>query len=108
MSEALHNGRCPTCRRMLLVQKYRPIPEIAWLIAFSPVTVKEWTGQELFGPTADFLRVGNDIRIPDSGTLFFINNHLNEKSEARRLADEIRGRNLGEARRRLQQQGPDV
>ena len=94
---------------MMLVQKYRPIPELAWLFSFAPATIKEWTDRNLFGPPEDFLRVGNDIRIPDSGALFFINNHLNQKSEAQRLADQVRGRTLGEARRRrLLQQGPNV
>lgn len=108
MSETSNNGRCPVCSRMLMLQKYRPVTELAWLFAFSDSTIKNWANQELFGPPADFLRVGNDIRIPDSGALFFINNHLNTKSDARRMADQVRGRSLGEARRRLLQQGPNV
>lgn len=95
------NGRCPTCGRVVVAQKYYGAPELAWLFGFSEWSIREWGKQGKFGPPSQFLRVGNDVRIPQSGVLFFIEAHLNAKSEARRLADQVRGRTLGEARRKL-------
>ena len=87
----------------MVATKYWPLAELAWLFGFAESTIREWAKKGEFGPDRDFLRVGNDIRIPSSGVLFFINSHLNQKNEAQRLADQVRGRTLGEARRKAQQ-----
>jgi hypothetical protein len=103
MTGAPHNGRCTACRRLLLVQKYYTVPELAWHFGFSETTIREWMRAGLFGSQEEFLRRGNDIRVPQSGALFFIEAHLNKKTQAQRLADQVRGRTLGEARRKLEE-----
>ena len=102
--------RCPQCgcSIRLLFQCYHSIPALSLRLAFAESSLKAWAKDGEFGPEAEFLVRGNDIRIPDSGLLFFLSRNLRGHDERRRLESLIRGRTVGEAKRRLLQAGCSI
>jgi hypothetical protein len=84
-----------------IAQKYFTVAELAWTYSFAESTIRTWMKQGLFGPPEDFLVVGTDVRIPTSGALFFEEKHKNRLDAAREAANNLKGRTLGEARRKL-------
>lgn len=96
------NARNTLFRMSRIVQKYYPISELAWTLSFSESSIRRWAREGLFGPETEFLEIGSDVRIPTSGVLFFIEHHQRRIDAARVEANKIRGRTLGEAKRRAQ------
>lgn len=95
-------GRCPECgcTVRMVVEDYFSFPRLAAKFDFSERSIREWADKGEFGAPDRFLRRGNDVRIPTSGVLFFIEQNLAKHDQARVLANKIRGRTMGEARRR--------
>lgn len=86
-----------------IAQKYYSVAELAWTYSFGESTIRRWMKEGKFGPPEQFLRVGTDVRVPTSGALFF-EEHFKAKCDAGQEAvNKIRGRTLGEARRRLRE-----
>jgi len=71
------------------VEPYYSIPKVAWIFEL--------------GAMADCLVDGNQVRIPHSGLLFYREKHRIKDVAQKRLDDQVRGRTLGEARRRLKE-----
>jgi hypothetical protein len=86
----------------LVVEDYHSYARLAAKFDFSERSIRDWAAKGEFGPGDRFLRRGTDVRVPTSGVLFFIERNLARHDEARMLANKVRGRTLGEARRRLQ------
>lgn len=77
---------------------YYSIARLGCMLDFAPSTIRTWCKRGMFGPACAFLRIGLEVRIPHSGYAFFCANHL--ETERSKVGDDVRGRSLGEARRR--------
>lgn len=84
-----------------LVQKYYSISETAFTFSLGESTVRRKLRAGEFGPLAECLIDGTAIRIPTSGLLSYIEKHQPKDIAQRKAADQVKGRTLGEARRRL-------
>jgi len=86
------------------LEPYYSIPRVAWMFELGESTVRrKWKAGE-FGPITNCLLDGNMVRIPHSGLLHYVHNHQIKDVAQRRLDDQVKGRTLGEARRRLKEQ----
>lgn len=86
-----------------VVQKYYSVQELAWTYSFAECSIRSWMRAGEFGPQAEFLTIGQHVRVPTSGALFFESNHRKYHDEERTRAKVISGRTLGEARRHAMQ-----
>ena len=85
------------------VEPYYSIPKVAWIFELGESTVRRKGKAGEFGAMADCLVDGNQVRIPHSGLLFYREKHRIKDVAQKRLDDQVRGRTLGEARRRLKE-----
>lgn len=83
-----------------IAEKYYTVSELAWTYGYSDWTIRQWIRQGQFGPPERLLIIGKDLRVPASGAVFFEDNHRNIHVAARNAANAVKGRTLGEARRK--------
>ena len=85
-----------------IVQRWYSVPELAWTFGFSESSIRAWIRAGEFGDTGEFLVRGTDVRIPQAAVVAWQDRHLVKHDASRRIAMELRGRSVGEARRKLQ------